>query len=91
MPSAQSWVPSLYMCIRMRCARAGGVLSVTVCLIIHVGDGLIWRGPRGLAVWRRWWRWGRRVEPMTASGRGYVLGASTHLVWTDMFVCTPYK
>ena len=39
--SAQSWVPSLYMCMRMRCARAGGVLSVTVCLVI--GDGLIWR------------------------------------------------
>ena len=44
MPSAQSWVPSNHgcpacMCMRMRCVRAGGVLSVTVCLVI--GDGLI--------------------------------------------------
>ena len=39
---------------------------------------------RQLAVWRRWWRWGRRVETLAASGRGYVLGASYSFVVTGV-------
>ena len=39
---------------------------------------------RQLAVWRRW---GRRLEPVAASGRGYVLGAlcsfRIRIVWCD--------